>query len=286
TLVLSVQDDGRGLDYTAIAEKGRRLGLLGPEKTAGPEQLSALIFRPGFSTREEAGAISGRGVGLDVVAQEVRRLRGTIDLSSQPGVGTRMQVRLPARLAVEQAMITRAGGQAFAIPVSLIEHAQPFDPGDVVGAGTEATVRIRDHRVPLIVAREALGFSATAPASCPKLLLVRAEGEALALLFDAIEGTRELVIKPLGPLLAGHPVIWATTLSLTGDVIFVLNPSRLLRWLREGRDSGLPSCQPAARPAPVLVVDDSISVRRVVTRQLRMLGLDVDEVSNGVEALG
>jgi chemotaxis protein histidine kinase CheA len=286
TLVLSVQDDGRGLDYTAIAEKARRLGLLGADEAAGPEQLGALIFRSGFSTRDEAGAISGRGVGLDVVAQEVRRLRGTIDLTSQAGAGTRMTIRLPARLALEQAMITRVAGQAFAVPVSLIEHAQPFEPGDVVGTGNQATVRIRDHQVPLIVARETLGFPATAPASCPKLLLVRAEGGALALLFDEIEGTRELVIKPLGPLLAGHPVIWGTSLSLTGDVIFILNPSRLLRWLREGRDAALPSIEAVARPAPVLVVDDSISVRRVVTRQLRMLGLEVDEVSNGVEALG
>jgi CheY-like chemotaxis protein len=106
------------------------------------------------------------------------------------------------------------------------------------------------------------------------------------LLFDAIEGTRELVIKPLGPLLAGHPVIWGTSLSLTGDVIFILNPSRLFRWLREGRETAAPLHDVVARPAPVLVVDDSISVRRVVTRQLRMLGLEVEEVSNGVEALG
>jgi CheY-like chemotaxis protein len=104
--------------------------------------------------------------------------------------------------------------------------------------------------------------------------------------FDAIEGTRELIIRPLGPLLAGHPVIWGTSLSLTGDVIFILNPLRLFRWLREGRDAVVPVHEPVGRPAPVLVVDDSISVRRVVTRQLRMLGLEVDEVSNGVEALG
>jgi chemotaxis protein histidine kinase CheA/ActR/RegA family two-component response regulator len=286
TLVLSVQDDGRGLDYASIAEKARRLGLLRPDEAAGPEQLGALIFRSGFSTREEANAISGRGVGMDVVAQEVRRLRGTIDLTSQPGHGARFTLRLPARLALEQAMITRVGGQAFALPVALIEHAQPFEPGDVEGTRGQATVRIRDHRVPLIVAREALGLSATAPPSCPKLLLVHADGEALALLFDAIEGTRELVIKPLGPLLAGHPVIWGTSLSLTGDVIFIINPSRLFRWLREGRRDGVPIHEPVVRGAPVLVVDDSISVRRVVTRQLRMLGLEVEEVSNGVEALG
>jgi chemotaxis protein histidine kinase CheA len=288
TLVLAVQDDGRGLDFAAIAEKGRRLGLLRPDEAAGPEQLGTLIFRAGFSTRDQANAIAGRGVGMDVVAQEVRRLRGTIELTSQPGRGTRITLRLPARLALEQAMITRVAGQAFAIPVTLIEHAQPFEPGDVEGTGSQATVRIRDRRVPLIVAREVLGFPATAPASCPKLLLVHAEGEPLALLFDAIEGTRELVIKPLGPLLAGHPVIWGTSLSLTGEVIFILNPSRLLRWSRASHEPTVPmhENEVAARSAPVLVVDDSISVRRVVTRQLRMLGFEVDEVSNGVEALG
>jgi CheY-like chemotaxis protein len=224
---------------------------------------------------------------MDVVAQEVRRLRGTIELSSKTGAGTRITLRLPARLALEQAMIARAAGQALAIPISLIEHAQPFEAADSEGQPPHATVRVREHRVPLIIAREALGFSATAPASCPKLLLVRAEGGALALVFDSIEGTRELVIKPLGPLLAGHTVIWGTSLSMTGEVIFVLNPAGLFRWHTEGRgNSMVPASDPAPRPAPVLVVDDSISVRRVVTRQLRMLGLDVEEVSNGVEALG
>jgi CheY-like chemotaxis protein len=223
---------------------------------------------------------------MDVVAAEVRRLRGTTELTSQPGLGTRLMLRLPARLALEQAMIARAGGQAFAIPITLIEHAQAFEPGDVEGTGCHATVWVRDHRVPLVAAREALGFSPTAPASCPKLLLVRAHGETLALLFDAIEGTCELVIKPFGPLLAGHPVIWGTSLSLAGDVVFILNPSALFHWLCEGRAGAVPHNEPAPRPAPVLVVDDSISVRRVASRRLQILGLEVEEVSNGVEALG
>jgi CheY-like chemotaxis protein len=94
------------------------------------------------------------------------------------------------------------------------------------------------------------------------------------------------VIKPFGPLLAGHPVIWGTSLSLTGDVIFIINPSGLFHWLCKGQGAAVPPNETAPRPAPVLVVDDSISVRRVVSRQLRMLGLEVEEVSNGVEALG
>ncbi len=162
TLVLSVQDDGRGLDYAAIAEKGRRLGLLG-RRRGRARAAHGLIFRSGFSTRDEANAISGRGVGMDVVAQEVRRLRGTIELTVAARPGTRLTLRLPARLALEQAMIARAAGQAFAIPITLIEHAQAFEPGDVVGSEGSSRpnhVRVRDNRVPLIVAREVLGFPA------------------------------------------------------------------------------------------------------------------------------
>jgi chemotaxis protein histidine kinase CheA len=288
TLVLSVQDDGRGLDHQAILAKARRLGLVGPGETPSIDWLHALIFRSGFSTRAEANAISGRGVGMDVVAQEVARLRGTIELTSQPGHGTRIILRLPARLSLEQMIILRADGQPFAIPVSLIAHAQTFEPEAVAGTGATATVLVRDERIPLVRVREVLGFSTTDPASCPKLLLVRAESGTIALVVDAIEGTRELVIKPLGPLLAGHPVIAGTSLAVSGEVILVLNPSGLSRTQREGRTTAVPAASraessPAAR---VLVVDDSISVRKVIVRRLRALGAEVEEVSDGLEALG
>ena len=141
---------------------------------------------------------------MDVVAQEVARLRGIIDLDSQPGQGTRLTIRLPTRLALERGMVVRVDGQAFALPVESIEHAQPFDPHDQVGTSPTALIRVRDKEVPLVEARRALGISATPPASCPKLLLVRADGVSLAVLVDAIDGPRELVVKPLGPLLAGR----------------------------------------------------------------------------------
>ena len=288
TLVLSVQDDGRGLNYEAIAAQGRRAGLLGPDETLSRERLNSLVFVSGFSTRQQANAISGRGVGMDVVAQEVNRLRGTIELVSEPGRGTKISLRLPARLALEQMIVVRVDAAPFALPVSLIEHAQPFEPDQVEGQERTATVRVRGERVALIAARSALGFSTTPAASCPKLLVVRTEGEPIALLVDAIEGTRELVIKPLGSLLAGHPVLSGTSLSVTGEVILVLNPSGLSRWQREGRSSGgSTEARPEARPsARVLVVDDSISVRKVVARRLRALGVEVEEVSDGLEALG
>lgn len=288
TLVISVQDDGKGLDYDAIAAKGRRLGLIGLDEAAGVDRLGGLIFQPGFSTRDEATAIAGRGVGMDVVSQEVGRLHGTIALTSARGQGVRLSVSLPARLALEQAMLLRIDGQPFALPVDLIELAQPLEPADVEWAGTPPKVRIRDQSVPLVAAREALGFPAAAALSCPKLLLIRADGELLALLVDTIEGTRELVIKPLEPLLSGNPVVSGKSLSVTGEVIFALNPSGLARWLREvGGSGGLAADLPEApSAATILVVDDSISVRKVVARNFRALGFEVDEVSDGLEALG
>lgn len=288
TLVLTVNDDGRGLDYAAIEAKGRRLGLIAPNETTSLNCLNAIVFQSGFSTREEVNSISGRGVGMDVVSQEVGRLHGTIDLASQPGLGTTLTIRLPVRLALEQVMIVRVDGQAFALPLALVDLAQPFEPGDQdEGNGTEATVRVRGEPVRLVDARDVLGFSTTPPASKPKLLLVRTQEDSLTLLVDAIDGTRELVLRPLGPLLAGHPLISGAGFSASGEPILALNPAGLSRWLRAG---GIPrlilNTKAAIRQAPILVVDDSISVRKVVARQLRSLGYEVEEVSHGLEALG
>ncbi len=287
SVTLTVQDDGKGLDYNAIAAKGRRLGLLAPGEEPSVERLNALIFQPGFSTRQEANAISGRGVGMDVVAQEVTRLRGAIDLSSRPGYGTRLTIRFQARLALAQTMVVRVDGQAFAMPVESIESVQPAEGTDREGSGDLANVILGGKRHPLIDARAVLGFSSFAPAPCPTFLIVRADGELVAVLVDSIDGPSELVIKPLGPLLAGHPAVSGTSLTTTGEVVLVLNPAGLVRLSRGGGVSLVLPTSPS--PSPVrpaaLVVDDSISVRRVATRQLRSLGFEVDEANDGEQAL-
>lgn len=290
TLVLTVRDDGKGLDYEAIASKGRRLGLIGPDDHPGVERLNALVFQPGFSTRDSANALAGRGVGMDVVAQEVARLHGSVSLSSQRGAGTRLSLSLPARLALEQVMILRVQGQAFALPMQLIERAEPYQVEDVIGEAPTAKLRLGSDTVPLIAARQVLGLSA-GPSACPMVLLVRAEGEPLAVVVDGIEGTRELVIKPLATLLAGHPVVTGVGHSVRGEVVFTLSPVGLARWRREAKtssasagDSGVPG--PCLKQAPILLVDDSLSVRTVAARLLRGFGYEVEEASDGLDALG
>ena len=298
TLVIAVSDDGRGLNHDAIAAKARKLGLLTPTEEPTVDRLNNLIFHPGFSTKEQASTISGRGVGMDVVAREIGLLKGTIDLQTEPGRGTRLTVRLPARLALETTMIVRIDGQAFAIPVAQIESASALEiePEDAGPPGEETgnrlSARVRGQKLPVVFAREILGIGESAPATWPKLLVVRTGGSLVGLAVDAIEGTEELVIKPLCNLLAGHPLISGTSQSESGEVISILNLSGLRRWVGEGSMRHVLEDSPGARRErtttgpEVLVVDDSISVRKGVARQLRAMGLRVDEVSDGLEALG
>jgi chemotaxis protein histidine kinase CheA len=297
TLVISVSDDGKGLDHDAIAAKARRLGLLTPGEHPGLERLNSLIFHPGFSTREQASTISGRGVGMDVVAREVGLLRGLIGLETGPGRGTRLTIRLPARLALETTMIVRVAGQAFAVPMSQIDSVQELQ---AAGGGQNPASRVpkpedssidRHPRIPIIPASQILGIPATDPPACPRLLVARTGGGPVGLSVDSMDGTEELVIKPLCGLLAGHPWVSGTSQSLSGEVTLVLNLTGLHRCLGATRRDDPNGGQPLHRKARgggkvVLLVDDSLSVRKSVARQLRLMGWEVDEVSDGLEALG
>jgi len=309
TLVIVVLDDGKGLDDLAIADKARRLGWLRPDEIPSRERLHAFLFQPGFSTKSQANAISGRGVGMDVVAREVANLRGTLDLASQPGRGTRLTLRLPSRLALEPNLIVRVAGQPLGVPASQVEHAQPYEPpvpspdapiqeGMLDRAPTfigDTSVTYRNQAIPVVFAREMLGIGHSSSAAWPKVVLVRAGSRLIGLVVDTIEGAEDLVIKPLGALLAGHPLVSGTSLSINGEVISVLNPSGLERWLYMRTAAGASPAASRAQaqieatsgePVAVLVVDDSISVRRGVARQLRGLGLEVHEASDGLDALG
>ena len=288
TIVLSVGDDGKGLDYRAIESKGRRLGLIAYDETPDVDRLNSLIFQPGFSTKEEANSISGRGVGMDVVFQEVAKIHGTIELTSVPGEGTRISLHLPSRLSLEQAMLARVDGQAFALPVDLIEAVESFNPDMIETRDAKPWIMARDTWAQLLLTREALGIEAADGAASSKLLLIRVEGKPLAVVVDSNDGTCELVIKPLGPLVAGHPVISGTSQLVTGEVVLALNPSGLARWAQLDHRSSLAAATSSTGPAitSILVVDDSISVRKIVTRLLRAMGYRVDEAFDGLEALG
>jgi chemotaxis protein histidine kinase CheA len=285
TLVIAVQDDGKGLDHAAIAAKGRRLGLIGPDETPTLERLNSLIFQPGFSTRVEANAISGRGVGMDVVAREVEQLRGRVELTTSPGKGTRLAIRLPARLSLEHVMVVRVGGQAFAVSSSAIDSVHrdgaivPHDEGDA------STVVINGRRLPIVDPRLILGFTEPLAQLYPTFLVVTSGAETVAVRVDGIDGPLEIVVRPLGPLLAGHPAISGTGLTTGGEAVLAFDVAGLLHLARTKRVSASRPSTAIKRPR-ALVVDDSLSVRRVAKKNLRALGLEVDEADDGEQALG
>ena len=286
TVVLTVHDDGRGLDYNAIAAKGRRLGLIGPQEQPSVDQLNSLIFHSGFSTRTEANSVSGRGVGMDVVAREVEALRGRLELTSTPGQGTRIVMSLPARISLEPVMVVRIRGQAFAVPTSAIEMVHRGCLVEPNERGSTAIVAVEGRQLPMIDLGAALGFSGPTRELCPTVLVVTSDSEAIALRVDGIDGPLELVLKPLGPLLAGHPAISGAGLSKGGEVIPAIDVAGLLRLARAGESpTRLGPELIEARPK-ALVVDDSLSVRRIASRHLRALGFEVDEAADGEEALG
>ncbi len=271
TLILTVEDDGSGLDYASIERKARELGLLSDDEHADVERLQEMVFRPGFSTRAGADALSGRGVGMDIVSSEVARLQGTVLLRSEARRGTGVTVRLPARISLEQAMVVRMDGQSFAFPLKSIDCESTLD-------GTAIT-RVKDAgRGEPLSARSVLGLPPEPPGMARISLPMFIGREVREVLVDKIEGPRELVVRPLNPLLAEHPIISGTSLASDGELILMLNPNRLAA---ENLRAPAVSVGPAAA---VLVVDDSISVRRSLVRHLKALGLEVEEAGDGVEA--
>lgn len=270
-LVLEVEDDGRGLDDAAIAAKGRRLGLLAPDELPSPERVRQLIFHPGFSTRAEANAVAGRGVGMDVVAREVANLHGTIAMSSRLGQGTRFTLRIPARIALEQVLVVKVGTDLFALPFAAIE-------------GVEGPTANGHDELPRLNLARVLGTLPPPAAPQPRLLMVRVEGSRHGVLVDDIVGPQDLVVRPLPRLLAGHPVLSGASLSSNGEIVLMLDLAGLVAW-NAGIGPGPAPLVDAQRDRRALVVDDSASVRRMMTRHLGALGYAAEEARDGIEAL-
>ncbi len=206
---------------------------------------------------------------MDVVSREVTRLHGTIDLASQPGLGTTLTIRLPVRLALEQVMVVRIDGQAFAAPLALVDLAQPFEAGDQRGHGAEATVQVQGDRVRLVDARDAARFLHNAPGSQgPKLLQGPRLGRFAGLAggcnrWDPRAGAQAVEAAPGGtPVDLGDRLLGQRRANPAAD------PGGAVRAGLSRADSPLgPPKNDVVRQAPILLVDDSLSVRKVVARK-------------------
>ncbi|MGL1832348.1 Hpt domain-containing protein [Rhodocyclaceae bacterium SMB388] len=294
-IAITLRDDGRGLDHDAILARAREKGLVGADEVVDERRLTNLIFVPGFSTASSVSTVSGRGVGMDVVKAETAGVGGRIDIQSVPGKGTEFRIYLPLTLAVTQALLVRAGARSYAIPSSMITQVMELRSdaleliiaeGGVEWQGQFFAYRFMPHLLGDVGATvELQRFN--------PLLLLQAGAQTLALHVEALRGNQEIVVKNAGPQLVRIVGITGATVLGDGEIVLILNPVALAsRNLTRIGPSDAPAPQqpmlaaPTEPPPPtVMIVDDSLTVRKITGRLLEREGYRVISAKDGTDAL-
>jgi chemosensory pili system protein ChpA (sensor histidine kinase/response regulator) len=288
-MVIVVEDDGAGLDVAAIRAKARHVGLLGPEQHLTDEEALQLVLEPGFTTASLLTQAAGRGVGMDVVATEVKKLGGGLFIESQPGHGARFTIRLPFTLAITQALIVRVHEEYFALPMATVEGVARL-PRSEIDRHLAEDVTTYEYGGQRYRFQHLGTFVGSGPSALPEtdvalpVILVRAGEHSTALVTDELVGNREIVVKPVGPQVASIRGISGATILGDGRIVVILDAGTLVRSEWRAR---------AAAPAKAVrddrifafVVDDSITVRRVTQRLLERNGMRVMTAKDGVEAM-
>jgi two-component system chemotaxis sensor kinase CheA len=254
-ILIEVIDDGKGIDGAAVLRKAIGAGLVGEEEAGrfSPAQKLDLVFQPGLSTAPEVTAISGRGVGLDVVRANIERVGGTVEIDSEPGRGLRLILRLPLTLTIIPALTVSAGGRVYAIPRSAIEEIVRCrsEAVRIEHVGGSPVARVRDKQLPLVSLPAALGVVATAePIEQSLIVLKPAGGEPYALAVDAVHDHEELVVKPAAPAVMATGLYAGTTIADDGSPVLLLDASGI------ATRAGLLSGHDRHRQSAVVKADD------------------------------
>ena len=288
-MVIILEDDGRGIDVSAVRARARERGLLQPGRVLSDEEALQLILEPGFSTASTVTQHAGRGVGMDVVVNEIKKLGGALFTESQPGQGVKFTIRLPFTLAITQALIVRTGEELYALPLPSVEGVARVPRSEVQKHLAEEsptfTYGKQVYRFQHLGAFIGGGASVLpeADVSMP-VILIRAGDHSTAVVTDELVGSREMVVKSVGPQIAGIRGIAGATILGDGRIVIILDLGALVRSEWRGRKPLVEGPQEDRRTF-VLVVDDSITVRRVTQRLLERHSMKVMTAKDGVDAL-
>ena len=288
-MVIVLEDDGRGIDVSAVRARARERGLLHAGRVLSDEEALQLILEPGFSTASSITQHAGRGVGMDVVVNEIKKLGGALFTESQPGLGVKFTIRLPFTLAITQALIVRTGEELYALPLPSVEGVARVPRSEVQKYLTEEsptfTYGKQVYRFQHLGAFIGGGASVLpeADVSMP-VILIRAGDHSTAVVTDELVGSREMVVKSVGPQIAGIRGIAGATILGDGRIVIILDLGALVRSEWRGRKP-LVEGPTEDRRTFALVVDDSITVRRVTQRLLERHGMRVMTAKDGVDAL-
>lgn len=229
SVLIEVEDDGGGVNTQKVYEKGVRKGLVSPDKAMTEKEISQLLFLPGFSTRDSVTELSGRGVGLDVVAKNVSRLSGLVDVESRPGKGCRFSITLPITLVIIKALIVRVGGEMFALALNSVSESLMVHPKEIRTVEGREVIQLRNRTLPLLRLDEHFGLrSVGAGGDLVYVIVVGLAEKRLGFVVEAIEGQQEIVIKSIGAVLKEVPGIAGATELGNQKTVLVLDVGSLI----------------------------------------------------------
>jgi chemosensory pili system protein ChpA (sensor histidine kinase/response regulator) len=289
-VLIEVQDDGGGLDINRIRHTAIARGLVteAAAATMTADALFGYIFEPGFSTAEQVSEVSGRGVGMDVVKSQVARLGGRVYITSQAGTGTTISVRVPMTLAIARVLLVRVGGETFGLPLGAVVQIVRPHPTSISLVGAEKVFTLDGKTYPLRDLAETLGLARTGPVPLLQpVLIANLSRRRVALAVDEIVNSRDAVVKKLGSHLRHVPGIWGATLMGDGTVVLILNTADLAGAVDEPVVVRQPTRRLSAENTPytVLIVDDSLSMRHVLSMAVKKAGWNAVPARDGLEAL-
>ena len=295
SLLFEVTDDGKGLDFQSIQSKAIQLGLIQKNQRLSREDLAQFILRPGFTTRDSINTIAGRGIGLDIVASDMEKMRGWVDISSEANTGTTIRLNVPLPSLIQHILIFSEHNQTFGIPMHHVQLAGQCNP-------ELPTYSLSGERIPMpadpspaavivdLTAYHAFKQSSDLP-------------ERFNLLVERIVGPEEMVVQQLPEIVKGHPYLDGITLAGSGETVLIVNPYQLLNSQYHSRDirgnklpdpthligstgsmESSPRVPSPEAPPTALLISDSISTRSVLKRCLSQVGYNVIEISNSNEA--
>lgn len=289
-VVIEISDDGAGIAVESVRAKAIEKGMCTADSTLRDDEVMQFVLAAGFSTATSVTQISGRGVGLDVVHSEVKQLGGSIQISSKVGQGTRFVLRVPFTVSVNRALVVSVADDLYAIPVHSIEGVVQLNPDELqrLHDKENATFEYAGVAYQIRYLGQYLGSQYQGPQvgqpSAP-LVLVRSGDHAVAIHVDSVQGSREIVVKSLGPQFAGVGGISGATTLEDGSVVVLLDVHALIRAQRQVGPGPVSRNFGPGRPRCVLVVDDSVTVRKVTSRLLQRQGMDVLVAKDGIEAV-
>lgn len=311
-LLIELRDDGRGLDFAAIRDTAIRRGLMPPDAEIGDEAVAQFILAPGFSTAGKLTQDAGRGIGMDVVASEVKQLGGTLELASETGRGARFLIRLPLTLAISQALLVAVGEEQYAVPLPSVEGIARLIREDLPRYfdADGPALSYGGHEYPVRYLGDYIGVPLRGDLeskSTPAILVRIGEGlgageRRVAVVVDQLLGNREVVSKAVGPQISSISGVSGATILADGRVVLILDVPALvqdrarrelvLQSLRNDRfaetgDTSIFDSSSAAEPKQdtVMVVDDSITMRRIAERLLVRNGFRVVSAKDGLDAM-